>query len=140
MDEILKSCSPIFVRKCAQSCLSFCDPVDCSLPGSSVHGFPRQEYWSGLPFLSAGDLPDPGLEPTSLALVGRFYTTVPCGKPPYYLILAKMPLTFQKGLNSRHVITSQLKLPHYALLNAHHALSKLLILFLDKKKASSPPP
>ena len=31
-------------------------------------GFPRQEYWSGLPFLSPGDLPDPGIEPGSLAL------------------------------------------------------------------------
>ena len=31
-------------------------------------GFPRQEYWNGLPFLSPGDLPDPGIEPSSLAL------------------------------------------------------------------------
>ena len=41
-------------------------------------GFSRQEYWSGLPFLPPGDLPDPGLEPTSLtslALSGRFFTT-----------------------------------------------------------------
>ena len=37
-------------------------------------GFPRQEYWSGLPFPSLGDLPDPGIEPVSLALSGRFYT------------------------------------------------------------------
>ena len=33
----------------------FCDPKDCNLPGSSVHGFPRQGYWSGLPFPSPGD-------------------------------------------------------------------------------------
>ena len=33
----------------AQSCLTVCDPMDCSLPGSSVHGISRQEYWSGLP-------------------------------------------------------------------------------------------
>ena len=31
----------------AQSCLALCDPMYYSLPGSSVHGFPRQEYWSG---------------------------------------------------------------------------------------------
>ena len=37
-------------------------------------GFPRQEYWSGLPFPSPGDLPDPGTEPISLALAGRFFT------------------------------------------------------------------
>ena len=33
----------------AQSCLTLSDPMDCSLPGSSVHGFSRQEYWSGVP-------------------------------------------------------------------------------------------
>ena len=33
----------------AQSCPTLGDPMDCSLPGSSVHGFSRQEYWSGLP-------------------------------------------------------------------------------------------
>ena len=43
--------------------------------------FPRQEYWSGLPFPSPGDLPDPGIEPQSLALAGVFFTTKPPGKP-----------------------------------------------------------
>ena len=38
-------------------------------------GFSRQEYWSGLPFLPPGDLPDPGIEPISPALAGRFFTT-----------------------------------------------------------------
>ena len=41
-------------------------------------GFPRQEYWSGLLFPPPGDLPDPGIEPSSLmspALAGRFFTT-----------------------------------------------------------------
>ena len=44
-------------------------------------GFPRQEYWSGLPFPSLGDLPDPGIEPTSPALAGGFFTTERPGKP-----------------------------------------------------------
>jgi len=39
-----------------------------SLPGSSVHGIIRLEYWSGLPFPSLGDLPDPGTELRSPAL------------------------------------------------------------------------
>ena len=43
--------------------------------------FSRQEYWSGVPFPSPGDLPDPGIEPTSPALAGAFFTTVPPGKP-----------------------------------------------------------
>ena len=37
-------------------------------------GFPRQEYWSGLLFLSLGDLPDPGMGPVSPALAGGFFT------------------------------------------------------------------
>ena len=52
----------------AQSCLTLCDPTDYSPPGPLSTGFPRQEYWSGLPFPSAGDLPDPGMEPMSPAL------------------------------------------------------------------------
>ena len=49
-----------------QSCPTLCDPMDCSSPGSSVHGgFPRQEYWSGLPCCPPGDLPDSGIKPTS---------------------------------------------------------------------------
>ena len=47
-------------------------------------GFPRQEYWSGLPFPSPGDLPDPGVEYVSLVLVGGFFTTKPPGKPCFY--------------------------------------------------------
>ena len=44
-------------------------------------GFHRQEYWSGLPFPSPGDLSDPGIEPVASALAGGFFTTKPPGKP-----------------------------------------------------------
>ena len=44
-------------------------------------GFPRRKYWIGLSFPSPGDLSDPGIEPQSPALVGRFFTTEPPGKP-----------------------------------------------------------
>ena len=44
-------------------------------------GFPRREYWSGLPFPSPWDLPNPGIEPASPALGGRFFTTEPSGEP-----------------------------------------------------------
>ena len=44
-------------------------------------GFFRQEYWSGLPFLSPGDMPDPGIRPGSPALAGRCFTAEPPGKP-----------------------------------------------------------
>ena len=39
-------------REVTQSCPTLPDPIDSSLPGSSVHGIPRQEYWSGLPLPS----------------------------------------------------------------------------------------
>ena len=63
----------------AQSCLTPCNPMDYSPPGSSVHGiFSRQEYCRGLPFPSPGGHLDPGIEPmspASPALAGGFLTT-----------------------------------------------------------------
>ena len=67
--------------KVAQSFLTLCDPMDCSLPGSSVHGILQARILDGLPFLSAGDLSHPGIEPGSPALAGGFFTTEPPGKP-----------------------------------------------------------
>ena len=58
-------------------------------------GFPRQEYWSGLPFPPPGDLPHPENELGSLVVTGGFFTTVPPGKPSYYTYLS------QKGYSSR---------------------------------------
>ena len=54
--------------------------IPCQAPMSM--GFPRQEYWSGLPFLPPGDLPDTGVKPMSPALAGRCFITEPPGKPP----------------------------------------------------------
>ena len=45
-----------------------CSPIDYNLPGSSVHGTLQAKYWSGLPFPSSRDLPNPGIEPRSPAL------------------------------------------------------------------------
>ena len=52
--------------------------MDCDPPGSSVHAILQQEYWSGLPFPSPEDLPNPGAEPVSLMspeLAGKSFTT-----------------------------------------------------------------
>ena len=57
----------------AQSCPTLCDPMDCSLPASLSVGFSRQEYWSGLPFPSPGDLSDPRVKLGSPELAGRFF-------------------------------------------------------------------
>ena len=67
-----------------QSCLTLCDRMDCSLPGSSVHGILRQEYWSGLPFPSPGDLPNPGIEPRSPGLQADSLSSESPGKPKNY--------------------------------------------------------
>ena len=47
-------------------------------------GFPRQEYWSGSPFLFPGKLPDPGIEPIFPALARRFFTAEPLGKLNFF--------------------------------------------------------
>ena len=66
-------------------------------------GFSRQEYWSGLPFLPTGDLPDPGIEPTSPAspaLAGRFFTPEPPGKPSYSTV--GKTITFKGKASSKY--------------------------------------
>ena len=80
--------------KVAQLCPTICSPTDCSSPGSSVHGILRcrqisfffffffkpseppgkpWKYWSGLPFLSLGDLPSPGIKPRSPTMQAILY-------------------------------------------------------------------
>ena len=54
--------SALYESEVSQSYLTLSNPIDCSPPGSSVHGIFQQEYWSELPFPSPGDLPYPGLE------------------------------------------------------------------------------
>ena len=53
--------------------------------------FPRQEYWSGLPFPPPADLPNPGIKPRSLALQMDSLPSEPPGKPQYIKII--MPTT-----------------------------------------------
>jgi hypothetical protein len=61
------------------SCLTLCDTINCSPPVAPLSmEFYRQEYWSGLPFPTPGDLRDPGMNPPSLAspvLADEFFTT-----------------------------------------------------------------
>ena len=61
----------------AQSCPTLCDPMDCSPPGSSVPRIFQAKILEWLPFPSPGDLPDPGIEPTSPALADGFFATEP---------------------------------------------------------------
>ena len=57
------------------------DPINCSPPGSLSTGLPRQEYWSGLPFPSSGDLPGLGIEPGSPVLQADSLPTELQGNP-----------------------------------------------------------
>ena len=71
-------------RLVAKSCPTLATPWTVAPEAPLAMGFPRQEYWSELTFPSSGDLPDPGIEPVSLAspaLAGKFFITVPPGKP-----------------------------------------------------------
>ena len=64
--------------KLLQPCPTLCDPRTVASQASLSMGFSRQEYWSGLPCTPPGDLPDPGIELTSLrspALAGGLFTT-----------------------------------------------------------------
>ena len=61
--------------------LFFATPWTVALQASWCMGFPRQEYWSGLPFPSPGDLPHPGIEPGSPALQVDSLPSEPPGKP-----------------------------------------------------------
>ena len=61
--------------------VALCNPMDCIARQAPLSmGFSRQEDWSGLPFPSPGDLPDPGIEPGSPALAGGFFTTEAPGR------------------------------------------------------------
>ena len=58
-----------------------CNPIDCSLPGSSLHGISQTRILERLSFHPPGDLPDPGIELACPALAGGFFTAEPPGKP-----------------------------------------------------------
>ena len=69
---------PARTSVCVLGCLTLCDPMDCSPPGSSVHGILQARILEWVACPPPGDLPDPVKEPTSLtspALAGEFFTT-----------------------------------------------------------------
>ena len=75
-------------KKLTRACLScacchvrlFAIPWTVALQAPLSMGFSRQDYWSGLPFASPGDLPDPGIKPKPSAVAAGFFTTEPPGK------------------------------------------------------------
>ena len=73
-------CTVLFLV--AQTCPKLCNPMDCSLPGSSVHGdSPGKNIGSGLPCLPPGDLPNPGIKPRSPTPQADSLLSEPLEKP-----------------------------------------------------------
>ena len=132
---MIKSKSQLLFGSVAKSC-----PTLSVTPQTIVHqaplskGFTRQEYWSGLPFPSSGDLPHPGVKPAAPALAGGFFTTGDLRSPDRRC---------QQSLRKRH---TQLQLLHHSLTatgkarsgcccihpslrSAHTVLSRLPLVF-----------
>ena len=86
--ECVCVCVCVCVYLVTQLCLTFCDPMDCSLPAAPLSmESSKHEYWSGFPFPTPGDLLNRGFKSASLAspaLAGGFFTTEPPGKPQLY--------------------------------------------------------
>ena len=114
LDELMYTCSLIFSEWLAitekELVLINRSVVYDSCPGSSGHGFPRQKHWSGLPFPSPGDLPDPEIKPVSLtspALAGGFFTASATGEAPceeLFLVHSLADFYLQEGspLSRKH--------------------------------------
>ena len=83
---------------------SFVTPwtVACQAPLST--GFPRQEYWNGLPFPSPGDLSDPGLEPASPALAGDSLPLSHLGSPLIQLVSVIAAFVFLRNYVLAHAL------------------------------------
>ena len=69
-----------------QPCWLFCNLMDCSLLRLLSMGFSSQDYWSGVPFPSLGDLYDPGIKTIFPTMAGGFFTAEPLGKPTCTLV------------------------------------------------------
>ena len=98
-------CVCVCVCIVTQLCLTLCDPMACSPPGSFVHGdFSRQEYWSELSCPPPGDIPNPGIEPRAPSLQADSLPSESLGKPPLSLTQNKtslwsLEMTLQRSLD-----------------------------------------
>ena len=77
----------------AQSCPTLGTPYNVAHQALLSMGFSRQEYWSGLPFPSPGDFPDPGIKPKSPALQADSLPSEPPGKPVYFHPVQKLTIS-----------------------------------------------
>ena len=118
----------------AKACLTL-QPWDCSLPGSSVQGFPQQEYWSGLPFPSPGDLPRPGIKldsPASPSLQADSlplnHLGSPCWLVRHHLFYSPFSRYPKEGNMHASSISSTVAEYHVGTLNSSDPLLHLVLL------------
>ena len=110
--------------------------VACQAPLSI--GFPSQEHWSGLPFPSPSDLPNPGIKPTSLTLAGGLFIPEPPGKPSIKWGSNFIILHVINQLSQHHLLktapfpTECLWLPWHG----KNAIATVAIMFLGWPKSS----
>ena len=90
-------CTYVKVKSLSQVQL-FATPWTVAYQASQSMEFPRQEYWSGLPFPSAGDLPDPEIEPRSPTLQADALPSEPPGKPVYVCGMYVCIFTLEPGI------------------------------------------
>ena len=103
----------LYSVKVTQSCPTLCIPTDCSPPGFSVHGILQARILEWVAFPSPGDLPNPGVEPSSSALQADSIPSEPPGKPPVYLYNGIL-FIHKKELSSEI---------HYNMMNLKHTVS-----------------
>ena len=95
MNDLINSLEQDVLCSVAQSCLTFCDIMDCSTPGSFVHGdSPGKNTGEGCQCPLPGDLPNLGIEPRSPALQADFLPAEPQGSP---VILEWVAYPFSRG-------------------------------------------
>ena len=124
MVYIILMCISCFIYFLFMTLLAVCVCVSLSVlsesatPSTVAHqaplskGFSRQEYWSGLPFPSPGDLPDPGIEPTFPALQADSLLSEPPGKSPQFSDIIKIPLLLgRKLISHKYPYNPSLPLP-----------------------------
>ena len=112
-----------------QSCPNLCNPLDCNLLGSSVHGILQARIleWVAIqPFPSPGDLPNPGIEPRYAALQSDSLLSEPLEKPKYEGSTCLLLKPFFKLSPS----------PQYTKHVSHYSLVSLVLILLKSIKVS----
>ena len=143
----------VCVCVCVCVCVSFLvcsivsdsfDPMGYNPPMSTSMEFSRQEYWSGLPYIPPGCLPDPGVELASLASpapAGRFFNTAPPGKPN---VCAHAYIHSRLNLRRLHlsfgtiVISQEITGFYFIVLRVHISMSWSKLIVLDNNLEGLP--